>query len=117
MYSFNYLLEGSSELRTVSSNQRQLKGTDFCNLIIESLFGKSKPPCQLQVQPEYVKEGETVTVNRVYGKKFEQEKKKEVPPPPKRVKRWRSRSPRRRRWRSRSPVNNRYKRVYTKRRR
>ena len=122
MYSYHYLLEGSTELRTVTCESKKLKGTDFCNLIIEKMFGKNKPPCQLQVKPEYVREGETVTVGRIYGKKFHEEKKKEVVVPPpkppiKRVRRWRSRSPKRRRWRSKSPVYNRYKRVYTNHRR
>ena len=117
MYSYNYLFEGSSETRTISHDKPRISGPDLCILIIQELFGKNTPPCQLQITAAYVESGETVTVDRVYAQKFQPETKKEeaktVVPKRKRVRRWKSRSPRRRRWRSRSPVGNRYKRVYT----
>jgi hypothetical protein len=118
MYSFNYQFEGSSEVRSVPYGENKIDGPGLCNLIVKTLFGNNKPPCQLQVEQKQVFFGDTVTVKRVYAQKFFEEKKETlkvepVPKPTQRVRRWRSRSPIKRRWRSRSPVYNNYNRVYT----
>ena len=119
MFAFQYLFDGSSEVRTIEASMSSMTGQSFCNMITKNIFGDN-PPCQLKCKEETVLADKLVTIQRVYGVKFEEEKVPVKPvivmkPARKRVKRWKSRSPRRRRWRSRSPVN-RYKRVYTNRR-
>ena len=108
MYSFSYLFEGSSELRYVNGPTERISGEELCELIVKDIFGSSLPPCKLTTDTESVAWWETATIKRVYGNKFE-EKVKPKAKKKVRVRRWRSRSPRKR-WHS--PVN-RYMPVYT----
>jgi hypothetical protein len=103
MYTFQYRFQGSSEVRTLTTNTTTMSGFDLCDRIVAE-FGSS---CTLSVDVEEVNCNDIVEVKREYGKKFEKVEKVPVKP----RKRWRSRSPIVRRWRSRSPI--RYNPVYS----
>lgn len=108
MYSFPYNFEGSSEFRNVNGPTEQMSGEELCQLIIKDLFGNDKPSCKLTTDKDNVVWWENTTIKRVYGDKFKEQVKPKAKKKVK-VRRWRSRSPKRR-WHS--PVNSRM-RVYT----
>lgn len=114
MFVFRYKFEGSSEIREITSEKECLSGEKLCDLILKKLFQDGPVPCNLFT--ENVDRSKVTIVQRKYSNKFvtktdTTKEPGEIEEVKVKVRRWRSRSPKKRRWRSRSPK--RYKTVYS----